>query len=97
MLFRSCQWECNKWIYNRNKEHKLTCVYDDILFDNCVDYSIFYDYLSTIPKKFALVIEQRILHKMTYKEISIQNGYSLETARKRYKSGINMLKNINID
>lgn len=93
-LYKMIEWEFNSWITKdrRSKKHNHKELINEVSYDN-TELIEFRDILSSMPQNLAVVIEQKYLYNMTFKEIAKKNNYSHETARQRLKDGIKYLHN----
>jgi len=50
--------------------------------------------LESIPEKMKKIIEQKFFYRMSFKEIAEENGYSRETARRRFQKAIKLCRKL---
>ena len=53
-----------------------------------------YEILESIPENMKKIIQQKFYYDMSFKEIAQENGYSRETARRRFQKAMKLCKKI---
>jgi RNA polymerase sigma factor (sigma-70 family) len=50
--------------------------------------------LESMPEDMRKIMQQKFYHEMSFKQIAEENGYSRETARRRFQKAVKMFKKI---
>ena len=95
-LYVVCGWECKTWLaqYRKDAKYRKYKQLNDNISYNTLGYRSVSDLVSILPNDIAIVIEQKLIYNMTFKEIAEVNQYSHETARKRFLEGVGTLNNV---
>lgn len=104
-LYRFVNWECKALAQKLRRQNKnfsqipvetkmSLCEKHKFSYRNMVDTRVLTEGLMLLDPDSKKLIEDYYLNNKTYNEISVENGYSTETARKRVKNAINKLKEL---